>query len=142
MSEVSKPKLDRTDLRMAERVGMWSAAVWSLAVLATLGAGADKALGIATGGGVTLGFFVLHLALARQWIAPTRRRSARIYLWFVWLVKWPASGMLLYLAINSGWADPIWLCLGAGIVPLAATAVALSLLPSTRTGGPVPQGVK
>lgn len=142
MSEVSKRKSNRTDLRMAERVGMWSAALWSLAVLATLGAGADKALGIAIGGGITLGFFVLHLALARQWMAPARRRSARIYLWFVWLLKWPASGTLLYLALTSGWADPIWLCLGAGIVPLAATAVALSLLPSTRTGGPVPQGVK
>jgi len=121
---------------------MWSAAVYSLAVLATLGAGADKALGLAIGGGITLGFFVLHLALARQWIAPTRRRSARIYLWFVWLLKWPASATLLYLALTSGWADPVWLCLGAGIVPLAATAVALSLLPSTRTGGPAPQGVQ
>lgn len=142
MSEVSKRKSNRTDLRMAERVGVWSAAVWSLAVLATLGAGADKALGLAIGGGITLGFFVLHLALARQWIAPTRRRSARIYLWFVWLLKWPASGTLLYLALTSGWADPVWLCLGAGIVPLAATAVALSLLPSTRTGSPAPQGVQ
>jgi len=142
VSEVSKRKSNRTDLRMAERVGVWSAVVWSLAVLATLGAGADKALGLAIGGGITLGFFVLHLALARQWIAPTRRRSARIYLWFVWLLKWPASGTLLYLALTSGWADPVWLCLGAGIVPLAATAVALSLLPSTRTGGPAPQGVQ
>ena len=140
MSEVSKPKLDRTDLRMAERVGMWSAAVWSLAVLAALGAGADKALGIATGGGVTLGFFVLHLALARQWIAPTRRRSARIYLWFVWLVKWPACGTLLYLALTSGWADPIWLCLGAGIIPLVATAFALRMLLRGRARRPILEG--
>ena len=123
-------------------MGMWAAALWFLAVIAALGVGADKALGVAIGGGITLGFFRLHLALARQWLAPTRRRSARIYLWFVWLLKWPISGTLLYLALTSGWADPIWLCLGAGVVPLAVTAVALTLLPSSQAGGPVAQGVK
>ncbi|MCJ7752237.1 MAG: hypothetical protein MUQ65_14315 [Armatimonadetes bacterium] len=140
MSEVSMRKLDRTDLGTAERVGMWSAAVWSLAVLAALTAGPGRALGLAAGGGITLGFFALHLALARQWTAPTRRRSARIYLWFVWLVKWPACGTLLYLALTSGWADPIWLCLGAGIIPLVATAFALRMLLRGRARRPILEG--
>lgn len=133
-------KLDRTGLGTAELVGMWSAVVWSLAVLAALGAGPGRALGLAAGGGITLGFFALHLALARQWIAPTRRGSARIYLWFVWLVKWPACGTLLYLALTSGRADPIWLCLGAGIVPLTATALALHMLLRGRGSRPIMEG--
>ena len=142
MSEVSKPKLDRTDLRMAERVGMWSAAVWSLAVLAALGAGPGRALGLAAGGGLTLGFFALHLALARQWIEPARRRSARVYLWLLWLVKWPAAATLLYLSLKSGWADPIWLCLGAGTVPLVATAFALRMLLRGRARRPILEGAE
>jgi hypothetical protein len=137
VSEVSKQKANRTDLRMAERVGMWSAAVWCLALLATLGAGADKALGFAIGGGITLGFFALHLALARQWMAPARRRSARIYLWLVWIVKWPAAATLLYLALTSGWADAIWLCLGAGTVPLVATAFAARTFMLGRARRPI-----
>ena len=133
-------KLDRTDLGTAERVGMWSAVVWSVAVLAALGAGPGRALGLAAGGGITLGFFALHLTLARQWIAPTRRRSARVYLWLLWLVKWPAAATLLYLALKSGWADPIWLCLGAGTVPLVATALALRMLLPGRARRPIPEG--
>jgi hypothetical protein len=121
-------KLDRIDLGTAERVGIWSAAIWSLSVLAALPAGPDKALGLAAGGGIILGFFALHLALARQWTAHPRPRFARIYLWFIWLLKWPACGLLLYLAIASGRAHPIWLCLGAGIVPLVATTLALRML--------------
>ncbi|HUU55363.1 MAG TPA: hypothetical protein VMY87_10640 [Armatimonadota bacterium] len=140
MSEVSMRKLDRTSLGTAQRVGMWSAVVWSLAALAALGAGPGRALGLAVGGGITLGFFALHLALARQWIAPARRRSARIYLWFVWLVKWPASGTLLYLALTSGYADPVWLCLGAGIVPLVATVFALQMLLRGRARRPILEG--
>ena len=142
VSEVSERKSNRTDLRTAERVGMWSTAVWSLAVLATLGAGADKALGLAIGGGFTLGFLALHLALARQWIAPTRRRSARIYLWFLWLVKWPAAATILYLALKSGWADPIWLCLGAGTVPLVATVFAARMFMLGRARRPILEGAE
>ena len=133
-------KLYRTDLGTAERVGMWSAAVWSLAVLASLGAGPSRAFGLAAGGAITLGFFALHLALARQWTAPSRRRSARIYLWFVWLVKWPACATLLYLALASASADPVWLCLGTGIVPLVATAFALRMLLIGRARRPVMEG--
>ena len=137
VSELSHEERDRMDLRLAERVGLWSAALWSLAVLAALGAGTAQAFGLAVGGGFTLGFLALHLALARQWIAPSRRRSARIYLWLVWLVKWPAAGTLLYLALKSGLADPIWLCLGAGVVPLVATVFAARMLVLGRARRPI-----
>ena len=135
-------KLDRTDLRLAERVGIWSAAVWSLAVLAALGVGTGEAFGLAVGGGFTLGFLALHLALARQWIAPTRRRSARVYLWLLWLVKWPAAATILYLALTSGWADPIWLCLGAGTVPLVATVFAARMFMLGRARRPILEGAE
>ncbi len=140
MGEAAKAELGRADLGPAERVGIWSAALWSAAVLLALPAGAGRALGLAIGGGFTLGFLALHLALARQWIAPTRRRSARVYLWAVWLVKWPAAGTLLYLAFRSGLADPAWLCLGAGIVPLVATVFAARALLAERAGPCVAKG--
>jgi len=117
-------------------VAWWSLAVWLAAIVAALPAGAAAAGGIALGGGITLVSLALHLSLASQWGRPRqRRRSARIYLWFLWLAKWPLVGTALWYCLTRGMASPVWVCVGAAVVPAVATALALRSWPRGASGG-------
>jgi len=61
-------------------------------------------------------------------------------LWAVWLLKWPALGVLLYLAVTRHWVAVPWLCGGIGVVPAVTTALVVRALVVDRwrraaTGG-------
>ena len=122
-------------LRLVEKVGWWSLALWSAALIGALRIGAPAALGLALGGGIMLGFLALHLSLARLWGRPKRRWSARAYLWFLWLVKWPVVGTALWFSLNSGQASPVWVCVGATLVPVVATLIAVRALAIASSEG-------
>jgi hypothetical protein len=115
----------RSHLCDATRIWLWSLTVWVVLCLAALAAGPWAAVGVAAGGGVILGSFAVHLALARFWLARKRPMLARAYLWVQWLVKWPSITLLLYGLIRTGAASPVWLCVGVAIVPTVATVVGL-----------------
>jgi len=135
VSETAHNQTARLDLGLAERAGLWALALWLVATGGLLAVSASAAAGLALGGGLTLSSLALHLALARAWLRPPRRRWARGYLWAIWLVKWPAVGALLWFAVKSGWASPIWLCVGTGIVPLVATVMAVGRWPIRPSEG-------
>jgi hypothetical protein len=104
--------------------------VWAAAIIAAAPAGAAAATGVALGGGITLASLALHLSLAAQWRRRLQpRRSARIYLWFLWLAKWPLVGTALWYCLTRGVASPVWVCVGAAVVPAVATALALRRAP-------------
>ena len=111
-------------------VAWWSFVVWLAGIGAALPAGAAPARGVALGGGITLASLALHLSLTSRWSRPRqRRRSARIYLWFLWLAKWPLVGTALWYCLTRGVASPAWVCVGAAVVPAVATALALRSWP-------------
>lgn len=81
--------------------------------------------GIALGGGLGLGLFLVSRELAGMWLRRRTRRSAAL-LWAIWVLKWPLTAGLLYLVLDGGWANPVWICVGASVVPTTATAVTLA----------------
>lgn len=114
-------------LRFVTRIGTASAALWAAAILAALRYGPGAAAGIAIGGALTLASFALHVVLARHWLGQARP-SGRLYLWALWLIKWPTVGALLYFPVTSGLAPSFWLCVGAAIIPTTAIIFALPAL--------------
>ncbi len=131
---------DWADLRPARRVLVWSLLVWSGLALAALALGPRAAAGVAVGGGIVLGSFAIHMGLARAWLGSERRRRARFYLWALWLVKWPLIAAILYVSIRTGFASPLWVCVGTAVVPLMATATAIRTLRLLRPGQRSPKG--
>ena len=121
------------NLDSVAKVGWWSLAVWVAAVLGALLLSAPAAGGVALGGGITLGFLALHLSLVGFWARPRPHWSARVYLWVLWLAKWPLIGTALWLCLRSGWVSPVWVCAGAAVVPVVATVMA-ARWPSKRGG--------
>ena len=107
----------------------WSLALWLAAIAAAFPAGAAAARGVALGGAITLASLALHLALASRWGRQQQPRSARAYLWFLWLAKWPLVGTALWYCLTRGLASPVWVCVGAAVVPTVATALALRRWP-------------
>ena len=128
----ARGEIDRLHIGLAERVGRWSLVAWVLATAGMVAVDARAAAGFALGGGVSLGLFTLHRALASMWMRPPRRRAARAWPWAVWLVKYPAVGTLLYVALMAEWVTPGWVCVGVGLVPAVATALALRALAVDR----------
>lgn len=112
-------------------IGLVSLVMWG--VLALLGLGTlalapfdtHAAHGLAIGGGISFGTIALYRALVRAWVRPDRWRKGRIVLVAVWLVKWPALGALLYLALKEWRVSPVWVCVGVGLLPAVVTAIAL-----------------
>jgi hypothetical protein len=131
-----RDKADGRGLQPATRIGLWSLVLWGGAAAGAAWAGPEAVGGVATGGAVTLCSYAIHLGLARSWAFGRRRRSARAYLWFLWLLKWPLVGSLLYVSLRTGFAAPGWICAGAGIVPVAATLFALRVLLRGTSFGP------
>ncbi len=131
---------DWGDLRPARRVWVWSLVVWLGLALAALALGPHAAAGVVVGGGIVLASFAIHMALARAWLGSDRRRGARWYLWALWLVKWPLIAAILYVSIRMGFASPVWVCAGAAVVPLMATATAIRTLRLLRAGQRTPRG--
>ncbi len=110
---------------MAERIGLWSLALWAAATLGAAFAGRQAAGGVAAGGAIMLCSYALHLALARAWMRRGPGRSARVYLWFLWLLKWPIVVGVLWAVLSTGFASPAWPCAGTALVPAVATLFAL-----------------
>lgn len=132
MNEDARTELKRCELKLAKRTGLNALLLW-LAVVGGLWAFFPReAAGVLLGGGLTLFFLAIHLSLAQSWLRPGPRRWVRLYLWGVWLVKWPLVVALLWFGIKTEWASPIGLCLGAAIIPLTATAMALFYCPPRR----------
>lgn len=123
----------RVNLRSVAKVGWWSLAVWAVAVAGALPIGANAAVGVLVGGGITLAFLALHLSLASLWARPRRHWSARAYLWFLWVAKWPLVGAALWYCLKAGVASPVWVCAGAALVPVVATVSALVGMPRTAS---------
>ncbi len=130
VNEKARVEIGKIDLRMAQRTGFAALILWLAAVGGLLGVSSRGAAGLLLGGGITLGFLALHLALAKIWLRPGPRRWVRPYLWGIWLVKWPLVSVVLWFGIKSGWANPIALCAGAGIIPMVATVMALRPRPT------------
>ncbi len=48
-----------------------------------------------------------------------------MWLYLVWMVKWPALWVLLYWAMGDGQMTPESLCMGLGVVPATVTVLAV-----------------
>jgi len=115
----------RVNLGSVAKVGWWSLAVWAAAVAGALPIGANAAVGVLVGGGITLASLALHMRLTALWSRDRGHWSRRGYLWFLWLAKWPLIGLALWYFLARGYASPVWVCVGAAIVPAVATVIAL-----------------
>jgi hypothetical protein len=99
--------------------------LWGLLVVGALGAGRPAVTGVLLGGGISIGSFEFYRLLGAALLQPERVRRARIWLYLIWMVKWPALWLLLYWAIGDGQVALEWLCLGLGAVPAALMLLAL-----------------
>jgi len=81
--------------------------------------------GVLLGGGISIGSLELYRLVANALLHPERHRRARMWLYLVWVVKWPALWVLLYWAMGDGGVSPESLCMGLGVVPAAVTVLAV-----------------
>ncbi len=139
---MARGKRAEVDLGLAAKAGWWSLAVWAAAVIGASLLGARAGVGVAVGGGIMIAFLGLHLALARLWGRPGRHWSARVYLWFLWVAKWPLIGTALWLCLKHGWASPVWVCVGVAIVPAVATVMGLMMLGAMGANEKVTEGAR
>lgn len=102
----------------------WTLALWALGTLILLPVDMGAALGVAIGGGLSVGVLALYNSLVRAWVRPDRWRKGRYLFVAIWLVKWPAIGALLYFGMKHWQASPAWVCVGVGLVPAVVTAIA------------------
>ncbi len=117
--------VDSFHLGLVARVTKWSALALLAACVLLLGVDPRAAAGLALGGGISLGVVLFYRTLLAKCIGGVHRRRVRMVLWAVWLLKWPALGALLYLVISRAWVPVGWMCVGIGLVPAVATAMAL-----------------
>jgi hypothetical protein len=123
----ARPQLDRTDLSLARTVWLSSLVLWVAVVAGALGAGVSAAVGAALGGAIILALFAIHLLLARAWLR-SGAQFARVCLWALCCLKWPLVGLALFAGIRADIAAPVWICVGASVVPIVATAAGLLML--------------
>jgi len=142
VSERSIGQVDRLPVGLVERVGRWALASWLAATLGMLAVDRGAAASMAVGGAVSLGAFGFHWLVLKVLLRPGVSRLGRVGLWLVWLVKWPALGMVLWVAVKSSWMSLPWLCLGVGLVPAVTTALVVKTLAAERWPGKLAGGVK
>ena len=121
-------EVDRFHIGLVERVGRWSALALAIACSLLLALNPRAAASAALGGGLSLGILAFHRGLANRWRRPRRRRAAKVLFWVIWLLKWPALGVVLCAALSRGWVTPGWLCAGVGLIPAVTTLMALKAL--------------
>jgi len=97
-----------------------------VAALAPLGR--SHSLGAALGAAVGLGLFGLDIAVVRGWLARPGRPHIPLGHGLLWLLRWPAAALVLWWPLRGGVVSPAGVCLGAGLVPAAATWAALACL--------------
>jgi hypothetical protein len=118
-------EVDRVHIGLIARMSRWGALVF---VAATAGAALlDRhlAVGLGLGGGITLALFHLHRALAPALLNSPPRRRWRALFWLLWAVKLPVIGVILHFSFKAGLAAPVGVALGAGILPVVATVIAV-----------------
>jgi len=81
--------------------------------------------GMLLGGGISIGSLELYRLLAAALLHPGRGRRARVWLYRVWVVKWPGLWVLLYWAMGEGRVTLESLCVGLGVVPAAVAVQAV-----------------
>jgi hypothetical protein len=122
VNEGQRGEVDRVHVGLVERVAGAAAVGWALLVVAAIPAGLRAVGGATLGGAISVGSLLLHLGLVRR-RARWRRRAADARLWAAWLAKWPVVAGVLYATLRGDLVSPLWLCLGIGLVPVAATAL-------------------
>lgn len=135
MTEHVTRQTERSHFAPAKGTPRWSVAVWALGTAVLLILDRRAALGFALGGGIGVGLFLVQGSLAGLWAGPRGRRRARLWLWAILAVKWPLVGTALYLALRAGLAAPLWICVGAGLVPGVATMLCLAGIVRDRFRG-------
>jgi len=132
----ARNEVDGTGMRLAWKICGVAALAWLLLVLCGFLVGPEEAAGAALGGAIILSLFALHLGLARSCLRPGKR-AGRVSLWVLCFVKWPLVVAALFFAIRSGVVAPVWVCIGASVVPVVATITGLYMLRHpARPGGP------
>lgn len=111
----------------ARAIWLSSLVAWLLLIMCAFMAGRREAAGAALGGAIILSLFALHLQLAQVWLQ-SRARAARVCLWLLCFLKWPLVVVALFLALRADSVAPVWVCVGAGVVPAVATVTGLRML--------------
>ncbi len=109
---------------LLKRVLRWTLIAAALGTAGALAVNPRASFGMAAGATTSLLFVSLHrwlfLSIRGQ---PTTR--GLLICWLAWLVKWPALGVPLYFGMKSGLVAGGWFCLGVGLLPGVAVALAL-----------------
>lgn len=142
MSKRLLGQVDRLPVGLVERVGRWALVSWLAATLGMLAVDRGAAASLALGGAVSLGSFGFHALVVKVLLRPGVSRLARVGLWLVWLLKWPALGVVLWVALQSSWMSLPWLCLGLGVVPAVTTALVVKSLAAGGWSGKLAGGAK
>ena len=119
------PEIDRVHLGLTPRMARWGAASLVAAIVGTALGNHRLAVGLAVGGGITLALFQLHRVLVPAMLSSPTQPAWRALFWAVWALKLPLIGMVLYIAFRTDLADPVGVALGAGILPVIATVIAV-----------------
>lgn len=107
------------------RVAGWAFAVGLGAMFAAAPMSPPIGYGVAVGAGLMVGLLEFYRRLAPVLVDARRPRRSRAVFWIVWIVKWPLLAIVLYLSLRHGWASPLGLGIGIGIVPMVATTFGL-----------------
>lgn len=110
------------------RVGRRSVLLGLLLVAALAPLGPHHSLGATLGAAVGLGLLGLDIAVVRNWLARPGRPRIPLGQGLLWLLRWPAAALVLWWPVRGGVVSPAGVCLGAGLVPAAATWTALTSL--------------
>jgi len=121
-------ELDRFHIGLIERIARWTALTALFVGAAVAAADRRGALGLAFGAALGLALLGLHRRMLTGLVERQGRLAGAIASWALWSIKWPALGVLLYFGLRSGWLAPGWFCLGVGLPPAVAVALAVRAL--------------
>ncbi len=98
--------------------------VLSLEIICALALNRAALAGLLLGAAISIGSFEYYRLAARALLRPNGGRRARLWLYAVWWVKWPALWVLLYWAMGRWGMSPEWLCAGLSVIPVAVMLLA------------------